>query len=88
MIIYVYEDCLYINSLQDKSAVKANGHANGAVKEHQDGDVTPTRNGHLNGHVNRFQNTFNKFTTEMCNPALNSHVTRQRVLHNGAGGNK
>lgn len=70
---------------QDKSAVKANGHANGAVKEHQDGDVTP-RNEHLNGSVNRFQNTFSKFTTEMCNPALNSNVARQRVLHNA--GNK
>lgn len=71
---------------QDKSAVKANGHANGAVKEHQDGDVTP-RNGHLNGSsVSRFQNTFNKFTTEMCNPALNSNVARQRVLH--TAGNK
>ncbi|XP_020808437.1 elongation of very long chain fatty acids protein AAEL008004 [Drosophila serrata] len=72
---------------KDKFAVKANGHANGHAKALKDGDVpsssTPTRNGQANG----FHNTFSKFTTEMCNPALNSNSTaRQRVLVNA--GNK
>ncbi|XP_017021498.1 very long chain fatty acid elongase 7 isoform X1 [Drosophila kikkawai] len=70
---------------KDKSAVKANGHANGHAKALKDGDVTttPTRNGQANG----FHNTFSKFTTEMCNPALNSQSTaRQRVVVNA--GNK
>ncbi|XP_065721852.2 very long chain fatty acid elongase 7 isoform X1 [Drosophila suzukii] len=66
---------------KDKPAVKANGHANGHVKALKDGDVAPTRNGQANG----FHNSFSKFTTDMCNPALNSS-TRQRVLVNA--GNK
>jgi len=71
--------------------VKANGYANGDVKK--DDDATMPQKGHLNGTVNRFHNTFNKFTTEMCNPALNSNTTtRQRILvngnANGNGGNK
>ncbi|XP_034485958.1 elongation of very long chain fatty acids protein AAEL008004 isoform X2 [Drosophila innubila] len=67
---------------KDKSAVMANGHANGALKK--DDDATQKQKGHFNSTVNRFQNTFNKFTTEMCNPALNSN-TRQRILSNGNG---
>ncbi|ALC47357.1 CG2781, partial [Drosophila busckii] len=71
---------------KDKSAVKANGHADAAFKEHKDGAVTPQKK-QQNGSVNRFQNTFNKFTTEMCNPALKSSTTtRQRYLVNA--GNK
>lgn len=74
--------------MQDKSAVKANGHANGHAKALKDGDVSaaaPVRNG--NGQANGFHNSFSKFTTEMCNPALNSNSTaRQRVLVNA--GNK
>ncbi|XP_017081977.1 elongation of very long chain fatty acids protein isoform X1 [Drosophila eugracilis] len=67
---------------KDKPAVKANGHANGHVKALKDGDVAPTSNGQANG----FHNTFSKFTTDMCNPALNSSTARQRVLVNA--GNK
>ncbi|XP_060650422.1 elongation of very long chain fatty acids protein 7 [Drosophila nasuta] len=72
---------------KDKSTVKANGHANGDVKK--DDDAPPPKKVSPFS-VNRFQNTFNKFTTEMCNPALNSNInpntTRQRVNVNA--GNK